>query len=284
MTLSITRTLSYGQSSIRYELLQTKRKTLEIAVHPDKRVVVRAPASYSIKTIEDSVQKRARWIDKQISWFSQFDPRTPPRQFVGGESHLYLGRKYRLKIQPSSRDLVLLKHGFIHIETRNPSPAHVEKLMNAWYQSRAEQCLAEIFEQCWERFSKGSETGKGGGSNGTNAAKHGSPGKNDKSSKLGTGMDFGKGGTSSDRQSPVKGKPFLTLRKMKTRWGSLSTIGRLTLNTELIQAPRECIEYVVYHELCHLYHQNHGPEYYQLLDRTLPDWKQRKQKLEKALI
>ena len=240
MTLATIRTLSYGQSTISYELWQTKRRTLEIAVHPDKRVVVRAPASYTIKTIENSVQKRARWIDKQISWFTQFDPRTPPRQFVGGESHLYLGRKYRLKIEQSSRDLVLLKHGYFHIECRNPSPAHIKSLMDAWYQGRAEQRLGEIFEQCWQRFNK--------------------------------------------RKPVVKGKPFLTLRKMKTRWGSLSTIGRLTLNTDLIQAPRECIEYVVYHELCHLYYHNHGPEYYKLLDRALPDWKQRKHKLEMSLI
>ena len=78
-------------------------------------------------------------------------------------------------------------------------------------------------------------------------------------------------------------KPTLKIRNMKTRWGSLSRKGNLTLNLELIRAPRECIEYVVIHELCHLFHPNHGAAFYNLLERMLPDWIKRKHKLEMAL-
>ncbi|MEM8727610.1 MAG: SprT-like domain-containing protein [Chlamydiota bacterium] len=79
-------------------------------------------------------------------------------------------------------------------------------------------------------------------------------------------------------------KPNLKLQKMDKRWGSLSRKGRLTLNVNLIQTPKECIEYVVIHELCHLIHHNHGTEFYKLLDRILPDWMKRKHKLEMTLI
>ena len=78
--------------------------------------------------------------------------------------------------------------------------------------------------------------------------------------------------------------PNLKVKKMEKRWGSLSAKGQLTLNTKLIQTPKECIEYVVIHELCHLIHHDHGTEYYKLLDRALPDWMKRKHKLEMALI
>ena len=71
---------------------------------------------------------------------------------------------------------------------------------------------------------------------------------------------------------------------MKNRWGSLRKKATLTLNPELIKAPRECIEYVVIHELCHLLHHNHGPEFQNLLERSLPDWMNRKHKLEMALF
>ena len=248
MTQAITRIFSYGQLTIRYELWQTNRKSLEIAVHPDKRVVVKAPASYSIKTIEDSVRKRARWIDQQISWFTQFEPRTPSRQYVGGESHLYLGRKYRLKIELSDREVVLLKHGYFRILCLDSSPTHIKSLMDAWYRGHAKRYLTRIFDDCWQSFSKRGKLGIDG------------------------------------NKKVVRRQPLLALRKMKTRWGSLSTLGRLTLNSNLIQVPRECIEYVVYHELCHLYYHNHSPEYYRLLGRILPDWKRRKQKLEMSLI
>ncbi len=79
-------------------------------------------------------------------------------------------------------------------------------------------------------------------------------------------------------------RPDIQIRKMKSRWGSLSAKGRLTLNTDLVRAPKECIDYVVTHELCHLKHHNHSPAFYELLEKSMPDWKKRKHKLELALI
>ena len=67
-----------------------------------------------------------------------------------------------------------------------------------------------------------------------------------------------------------------SLRLMKTQWGSCTRLGRLTFNPRLIQAPRDCIDYVILHELCHLKEFNHSAAYYQLLGRVLPDWKRRR--------
>ena len=79
-------------------------------------------------------------------------------------------------------------------------------------------------------------------------------------------------------------RPQLKIRRMKTRWGSLSQRGTLTLNVSLIQAPRDCIDYVITHELCHLKHHDHSPAFYRLLEKVMPDWEKRKHKLELALI
>jgi hypothetical protein len=65
----------------------------------------------------------------------------------------------------------------------------------------------------------------------------------------------------------------LTIRSMKSRWGSCSKQGKITLSTELIKLPDIFIEYVIIHELCHLKHHNHGKEYYKLLSELFPDWK-----------
>lgn len=57
---------------------------------------------------------------------------------------------------------------------------------------------------------------------------------------------------------PGRPIPSLRIRRMRSRWGSLSPGGALTLNEDLVRAPRECIDYVIYHEFCHLEHAGHG--------------------------
>lgn len=77
-------------------------------------------------------------------------------------------------------------------------------------------------------------------------------------------------------------KPTLRIRDMETRWGSCLTKKRIiTLNKQLLEAPRNCIEYVVMHELCHLIHPNHSKQFYSFLTMLMPDWKERKIYLDK---
>ena len=59
---------------------------------------------------------------------------------------------------------------------------------------------------------------------------------------------------------------------MRSRWGSCSARGRVSLNTHLVKLPDALIEYVVVHELCHLQHLNHGPGFHRLMDASLPNW------------
>lgn len=80
-------------------------------------------------------------------------------------------------------------------------------------------------------------------------------------------------------------KPTLRVRDMETRWGScLMKKGIITLNKHLLEAPRNCIEYVVMHELCHLMHPNHSKQFYAFLSMLMPDWKERKQFLDKTAV
>lgn len=76
-------------------------------------------------------------------------------------------------------------------------------------------------------------------------------------------------------------RPTLRIRSMETRWGScLVKKGIITLNTRLLEAPQNCIEYVVMHELCHFIHPNHSKNFYGFLTMLMPDWKKRKKVLE----
>ncbi len=74
--------------------------------------------------------------------------------------------------------------------------------------------------------------------------------------------------------------PELKLRKMRRRWGSCNSRGLVTLNTHLIKAPIEFIDYVILHELCHLRELNHSRRFYRLMDHVLPEWRSVKQRLD----
>jgi len=230
--------IRFGKTWFAYDVLYVPRKTMEIAVHPNKKVVVKAPQKITAAEIESKVRKRARWVLRQIDYFEQFEPRTPVRRYVSGETHLYLGRQYRLKVIKADANQIKLKRGWILVELEaDKSPGLVKAQLELWYRSKAWEHFLTSLEQCMYNFAR-------------------------------RGYNM----------------PELQVRKMRTRWGSLSPNGTLTLNLSLIQAPRECIEYVITHELCHLEYDDHRPAFYKLLEKLIPDWEKRKRKLELALV
>ena len=76
----------------------------------------------------------------------------------------------------------------------------------------------------------------------------------------------------------------LYIQEMENRWGSCTSKGKIILNTQLIKAPRPCIEYVITHELCHLLHPDHTKAFWDLLQKEMPDWERWKDKLERFML
>lgn len=74
--------------------------------------------------------------------------------------------------------------------------------------------------------------------------------------------------------------PKIRLLEMKRQWGSCSPNGTIVLNPHLIKAPRDCVNYVILHELCHLQEHNHSKRFYRLLNQMMPEWRSIKGKLD----
>lgn len=66
---------------------------------------------------------------------------------------------------------------------------------------------------------------------------------------------------------------------MRCKWASISTVGRLTLDTHLLCLPRNLREFVIVHELAHLLAPNHGKVFKSFMLAYLPDWEEREQQL-----
>lgn len=226
-------TIAYGERQICYNVVFVQRKTLAISVHPDMNIIIKAPFDTPLEAINNKVTKRARWIVKQQDFFAQYHPKEPPRQYIGGESHKYLGRQYRLKIIQEGKG-VKISGGNLVVSATNPKMESVRKILDLWYRQRAAEHFVQSLQRCWKSFEDLGQT-----------------------------------------------QPKIVVKKLEKRWGSLAKSGTLTLNINLIKAPKECIDYVMMHELCHLLFHDHSKAFYDLLQRKMPDWERRKMKLEK---
>ena len=72
----------------------------------------------------------------------------------------------------------------------------------------------------------------------------------------------------------------ITITGARTRFGSCSPKNRLCFSWRLVAYPEEAIDYVVVHELAHIVHRNHGPEFHALVERILPDHRKRRELLK----
>jgi len=74
-----------------------------------------------------------------------------------------------------------------------------------------------------------------------------------------------------------------SVKPIKSRWGSCSSKGNVTISSELIKLDPVFADYVIIHELCHLKHHNHGREFYRLLEEIVPNYKEIRKELRKYL-
>jgi predicted metal-dependent hydrolase len=148
-------TIAYSAHTFDYTAQYSDRATMAITVFPDGAIRVIAPRETSQQEVEQRLRKRARWLIRQLLHFEQFRPRAPERRYVGGETHLYLGRQYRLKLRRSTLEEVKLKGGFLQVA----APAHreqrvVKRLVSGWYREKGRARIAERFAAISARFVK----------------------------------------------------------------------------------------------------------------------------------
>jgi hypothetical protein len=227
--------LSFGARKIPYYLHRAERKRLRIVVTPELRVEVFAPNEAGNEQVRTALQKKAPWIAKTLSKVENYHPLPTPRRYVSGETLVYLGRQYRLKVKNGSSGPAKLRGRFLYVWVNEKTNTNATKrAVNAWYRERARETLGRHMEKCHGI-----------------ASRHGVP------------------------------EPLVTIRAMRRRWGSCSPAGRITLNLKLFQVPVHCIDYLIMHELCHLKHHSHSKAFYALLTRCQPDWRKRKECLDR---
>jgi predicted metal-dependent hydrolase len=110
-----------------------------IHVHPDGSVQVDAPAQASLAEIKQAVGKRSRWLSTHLDHIKAQKFHVLPREYVSGESHFYLGRRYLLKVRLDklAEPSVKLRCGQLQITTTKRDQEMIKSLLWQWYRVHA---------------------------------------------------------------------------------------------------------------------------------------------------
>ena len=155
MTETSYHTITYGNQKIKFKLELSQRKSLRITVTPDMHVTVKAPSDRTLDFILEKVKKKAHWIIKQQNFFNSLPPPVPERKYLSGETHMYLGKQYRLKIIESAEENVKLKGGYIYINTEEKNnPERIKTLLGNWYSDHARVKFNQRVNLCYEKIKK----------------------------------------------------------------------------------------------------------------------------------
>ncbi len=148
----MTSTIQFGSNQIYFQLEYSNRKSLGITIQPDLSVLVKAPVDTSLDKVKEKLLKKAPWIIRQQSFFLYFHPGTPARKYISGETHLYLGRQYRLKVIQNNLDSVELKGKYIEANVTDKN--NVKQLVDDWYLQNAKSKFRTIAQPLIDNFKK----------------------------------------------------------------------------------------------------------------------------------
>ncbi|GIP55318.1 M48 family metallopeptidase [Paenibacillus vini] len=231
----------YANRLIEFFVERKKVKNVNLNIKPNMTIMVSASDKVPLSFIYDFVRNKGEWILKNIKTFENVLPyKQRDREYVSGESYMYLGKQYRLRVEVTREsELVKYYRGFIVLMVQDPNNyARKAKLMDEWYREKAIKAFEESLDKQY-----------------TLAKKYG-----------------------------IK-RPKIEIRTMRARWGSaLIDSNIILINSELIKAPKYCIDYVILHELIHFQYNDHSEKFYNMLFTLMPDWELRKSILDEEVV
>lgn len=120
-----------------------KRKTIALQITDDATLIVRAPFDVSEQTIKNVIIKHIKWIEKKRKEILSRDPKFVKKEFVNGESFLYLGRHYKLSIVGKQKEPLRFNNGFFLAKEYLPV---AKQIFINWYKQKAYEKISERVE------------------------------------------------------------------------------------------------------------------------------------------
>ena len=135
---------------IEYSLVKSDRKTVSIYVEPNGSVLVRAPNEATLEKINEILEKRRLWIYKALVEFQELNHSKVTRKIANGEGFLFLGKSYRLKIDPDLENPLSLNEGYFMLDEKHAK--HAKRLFTDFYKEQGKTFLPSRVEYYTEKM------------------------------------------------------------------------------------------------------------------------------------
>lgn len=223
--------ISYGTKEIEFNVEFRKRKTMSISVEPPSNITVVAPLDTNEEEIREAVKLKGAWIVQKLFEFRNIESKRVNREFVNGESFMYLGRNYSLQIHVDetlqNNSSVKLFRGKFHVYVKEKDDELIKDTMEAWYREKTEEQVKKRIKYYQRLFNK--------------------------------------------KPTAIK------VKEQKKRWASCTSNNELLFNWRCVMAKSTALDYIVVHEMCHMYYMNHLQEFWDLVASVMADYEVRKE-------
>jgi predicted metal-dependent hydrolase len=198
-----------------------RRKTVSIFVERDGSVRVLAPISASDEKVEEVIKSKEYLIFKKIAQWKELNMGKVNREFVNGQSFLYLGRNYRLKLTENQDVPLKISGGFFLFDKKYLPKA--DNVFKDFYCKKTRIKIEERLKLIEEKFD----------------------------------------------HTPI----VIKVLELQHRWASWTPKNGLNFNWRCIMAPVSVLDYIIVHEMVHQKYPNHSPEFWNELDKKMPDYR-----------
>ncbi len=199
-----------------------RRKTVSIFIERNGSVRVLAPVTATDEKIETAVKAKEYQIFTKIAKWKELNQGKVNREFVNGQSFLYLGKNYRLSIEENQDVPLKVSGGFFRLDKKYLNK--VDKVFKEFYRDKAEQKIKERLKLIEEKFQH--------------------------------------------RPTVIK------VLELQNRWASWTPKNGLNFHWKCIMAPVAVLDYIITHEMAHLKYPNHSTEFWNELDKKMPNYRE----------
>lgn len=199
-----------------------RRKTVSIFIERDGSVRVLAPVTATDEKIETAVKAKEYQIFTKIAKWKELNQGKVNREFVNGQSFLYLGKNYRLSIEENQDVPLKVSGGFFRLDKKYLSK--VGNVFKDFYRDKAEQKIKERLKLIEEKFQH--------------------------------------------KPTAIK------VLELQNRWASWTPKNGLNFHWKCIMAPVAVLDYIITHEVVHLKHPNHSADFWNELDKKMPNYRE----------